>query len=113
MRFAIDLDKWLKITADQPTYWRKVRVIADLLGSDGCSGVPEFYHDACLEHDIHYRTHRFIQSGEVDKATADYIFRRRIQQRSRLGRLSPVSWWRWWAVKRWGGKAWSRGLESV
>ena len=37
------------------TYEKLIENLAHDLGADG--GVPEFYHWACLEHDVHYRTH--------------------------------------------------------
>jgi len=88
------------------TYWLLVRERARRLESDGCSGVPDFYLDACLEHDIHYRTHRWINGMSIFKSEADARFRQVIQSRSVLGVMSPMSWWRWLAVKSFGKKAW-------
>ncbi|HYE89541.1 MAG TPA: hypothetical protein VEA38_00920 [Terriglobales bacterium] len=87
-------------------YWARVRQRAAELGSDGCSVVADFYLDACLEHDIHYRTHRRLDGTPITKAEADALFRQRIQERSCLGRFSPMSWWRWAAVALFGGSAW-------
>lgn len=88
------------------SYWDDVRVRAAELGSDGCSGVPDWHLDACLEHDIHYRTHRTLAGDSITKAQADTLFRQRIQADSRLGVFSPMSWWRWAAVAWFGQKAW-------
>lgn len=88
-------------------YWNRVRALARKLGSDGCTGVPEFYRDACLEHDVHYRTHRTVYGHGILKAEADRRFRQRIQEQSPLGRFCPLSWWRWLAVVLFGKNAWN------
>ena len=90
----------------EDTYWLQIRVRASKLKSDGCSGVPDFYLDGCLEHDIHYRTHKWLDDEPIFKSEADERFRRVIQARSPFGRISPMSWWRWFAVKTFGRKAW-------
>lgn len=79
-------------------YWDHVRFVATQLHSDGCTGVPEFYRDACLEHDIHWRTGRTTFDDTITTAEANTRFRRVIQSRSRLGRCSPLSWWRYAGV---------------
>ena len=91
---------------DLDDYWQRVRDRAAELQSDGCSGVPDFYLDCCLEHDIAYRTHKNIFGEELTKAQADAHFRRCMQARSTFGVLSPMSWWRWLAVRWLGGKSW-------
>lgn len=91
---------------DGETYWQRVRLIAKGLGSDGCTGVGEFYRDCCLEHDIHYRTGCRIDGTPISRAEADARFRECIQARSPWGKLSPMSWWRWAAVRLFGGKSW-------
>lgn len=88
-------ETWITNTDDDMRYWRRVRVRATELRSDGCSGVPDFYKDACLEHDIHYRTHRYMSGDPIDKQTADLILKRRIQSWSLFGSYSPMAWWRW------------------
>lgn len=102
-----NLDQWIKETKDHKLYWLNVRRTAAILNSDGCTGVLDIFRDTCLEHDIHYRTHRFLCGCDIDFSTANYIFRRRIQQRSLFGRFSPVSWLRWIAVNHFGRKAWN------
>ena len=102
-----DLNYWLEETANHDLYWTNVRRIAKELGSDGCTGVVDIFLSACLEHDIHFRTHKFLCGCEIDFSTANYIFRRRIQQRSLFGRFSPVSWLRWIGVNHFGRKAWN------
>ena len=85
------------------TDWQKVRDQAAALGSDGCSGpTVEWYRDCCLQHDIIYRTGRDEEGQPVSRREADARFRRCMQQQSRLGRYSPVSWWRWLAVRALG-----------
>ncbi len=87
-------------------YWRKVRAKAKELKSDGCSGVPDFYKDCCLEHDVHYRTHKTIDGIDIDRKTADGTLKKCIQSRSLFGRWSPMAQWRYLAIRRWGKKAW-------
>ena len=99
--------RWLEVTAWNRKYWALVAEQARELNSDGCSGVPDRYRWTCLEHDIHYRTRCFVRSiRAIDKETADYIFRVRIQQGSPFGCLSPISWVRWLGVRWFGNKAW-------
>lgn len=92
-------------------YWTLIRNLAAALNSDGCTGVPELYHDCCLEHDIHYRLGIRL-SGEIgtpiSRADADARFRQCIQERSRLGRISPLSWIRWIGVRLFGMMAWRK-----
>ena len=100
------LDQWLATTAWDKLYWSLVDEMANVLKSDGCTGVADYLRWTCLEHDIHFRTHKFLDGTPIDFGTANYIFRVRIQQGSGLGVMSPVSWWRWAAVQWFGGKAW-------
>lgn len=90
-------------TAD---YRARVRQRAAELRSDGCTGVPEFYQDACFEHDVHYRTGATLDGVPLTRADADRIFRHRIQAMSPFGVFSPMSWWRWAAVRLFGASAW-------
>lgn len=82
-------------------YWNWVRVRAAELESDGCTGVPDFYADCCLEHDLAYRTGldpraSFVgRSIPISRAAADRRLRECIQARSKFGRFSPLSWTRW------------------
>ena len=93
------LDRWLERTAYNKPYWGAVQDLAERLESDGCSGVPDWYAWACLEHDIHYRLHYFLTGSCITKKQADYILRVRIQQSSPFGALSPISWIRWLGVR--------------
>ena len=51
-------------------YWRLVRTMArDVYRSDGCSGVPDFRVDSCLEHDLFFRSGRrwaVVETREVE-----------------------------------------------
>lgn len=93
-------------------YWKRVKQRAKELGADGCSGVPDFYLHACLEHDIHYRTHHTLDGVLLTRAEADAIFRKRIQQMSKLKRFSPMSYWRWVGVRIFGRRAWNKKLTT-
>jgi hypothetical protein len=79
-------------------YWVLVRRKAKELGSDGCTGVADFYLDACYEHDIHWRTSHTLTGYPISTRQANMRFRWVIQDRSPFGKLSPMSWWRWIGV---------------
>jgi hypothetical protein len=85
---------------DQPlnTYWYLVRQIAATLNSDGCSGVPEFHSDCCLEHDIHWRTGRTIDGEAITDMQANRRFWYCNAVKSRFGRWSPMAAWRFAGV---------------
>jgi hypothetical protein len=92
-------DHWVRqVPPANDLYWFQVRTVAELLQSDGCTGVPDFHCDACYEHDIHWRTGHSIHGLPLTTAQANARFRRVIQSRSRFGVLSPMSWWRWAGV---------------
>lgn len=88
-------------------YWADVREWAADLESDGCTGVPDFFLDACLEHDCHYRVHEWIDGTPILRSEADARFRHVIQDRSVVGVLSPMAWWRWMGVRVFGRGAWA------
>lgn len=77
------------------SYWVRVRIEAARLQSDGCSFVRDYYLDACLEHDIHWRTGRTIDGDPITAQQANRRLRKVIQARSKAGRFSPLSWVRW------------------
>ena len=89
------------------SYWGLIREWASDLEADGCSGVPDFFLDACLEHDCHYRAHEWLDGTPIFRSEADERFRRVIQSRSVIGPLSPMAWWRWVGVRLFGRSAWS------
>jgi len=100
---------WVERTGNNAWYWRTVAHIAKAIKSDGCTGVPDFYARACLEHDVHYRCHTTIWGTPITKAEADWILHRRIQQWSALGWFSPMSWWRWWVLRGFVHQPWDKG----
>lgn len=89
---------------DDPTRpeWEQVRNYG-VAETDGCTGVKDFYVDCCYLHDRAYRTGRGFDGEPISRREADARLRRCIQSRSRFGRLSPMSWWRWSAVRLFGG----------
>mgnify|MGYP003524634728 CR=1 FL=1 len=89
-------------------YWVRVQDRAIELKSDGCTGVPDFHLKCCLEHDAHYRLHCDMDGNPITKSEADKQFRLCIQQESKLGRFSPMSWWRWLGVKWFGRHSWTK-----
>lgn len=103
----MNLDTWLKETAYDKLYWAAIYAVAKANHYDGCTGVPDWLVWTCLEHDLHYATAKMLDGTPIDKATADYIFRVRIQQGSGFGVFSPASWWRWLGVRWFGTKAWN------
>lgn len=96
-------------------YWLQVRHWAKREGSDGCTGVADIYVEACYEHDHHYQYGKTLYGDPITRAQADARFRQVIQSRSKAGRFSPMSWWRWAGVRLFGGLPWSnyRTKETV
>lgn len=82
-------------------YWCRVRARAKALGSDGCTGVPDWYLDCCLEHDVHERTGMDVNGQAISVAENDARFRECIRQRSRLSWYSPLSWAYWSGLRLW------------
>lgn len=105
-------------------YWDWVKSEAIDIKSDGCSDVPDFHLKCCLEHDLSYWYAKcpksafnsylldeddiWLRAKSLKQSDADARFRRCIQQDSIFGRFSPMSWWRFFALKIFGGKAWSQ-----
>ena len=94
-------------------YRCQVRTRAAELRSDGCSGpaLDAFHRDACLEHDVHYRTGQTLDGQPISRPEADALFRRRMQAASIFGPLSPMAWWRWTAVRLFGRCSWRGALR--
>jgi hypothetical protein len=86
-------------------YWERVHDKAAELGADGCSFATGAFVDCCLEHDIHYRTGLTLNGTPITRREADARFRSCMQSRSKLGFFSPMSWWRWAAVRAFGRSA--------
>jgi hypothetical protein len=82
-------------------YWDRVREWAKHSGA-GCTAVPDFYKECCWEHDHAYRTGRTIEGAPISRKEADKWLRDCIQNRSKLGKFSPMSWWRWTGVRMFG-----------
>ena len=102
---TLDYDAYKKRWGN-PRYANRVIAIGRLLNSDGCSGVPEYYYLGCVEHDIAYRTGKDPFGNVLVKQEADRRFRWYMQAKSWFGRLSPMSWWRWFAVDKVGKHSW-------
>lgn len=94
------------VPPEDDIYWDEIRRTAAHIGADGCTLVSDIYLDSCLEHDIHYRWHTWIDGSPITKEEADRRFRAVIQSRSPLGRWSPVSWVRWAGVALFGQRSW-------
>lgn len=81
--------------------------IGVFIATDGCSGVPDFYLDCCIIHDWWYRTHRNLDGSSITRAEADKRLMKCIQADSWFGKFSPMAWWRYWGVQKFGKKAWA------
>lgn len=81
--------------------------------SDGCTDVPDFYVEECIKHDFYYRTHHDFSGKLIRKQTADLLFRQGIQNKSNLGKFSPLSWERWLFVTilPQAHRAWTAGVS--
>lgn len=101
MLLTLSTTDWRRVTEDD------LKVIAEAIQTDGCTGVADFYLCACILHDYWYRTGVDLDGvTPITRAEADRRFRRIIQQRSVFGRLSPMSWWRWAGVRLLGASSW-------
>lgn len=82
--------------------------IESFVDSDGCTGVPDFYHWGCVLHDWCYRTHIDFAGSDITKDQADLLLRDYIRSKSLFGRFSPMAWWRWRGVKYLAERPWER-----
>lgn len=80
--------------------------VGNFIRTDGCTGTFDFYLRCCILHDWWYRTHRDLDGSPVTKLAADRRLRDCIASRSILGWWNPMAHWRYWAVRKWGRKAW-------
>lgn len=102
------------------SYAEEVKALAESLGSDGCSAPAlQVYVTCCHVHDIGYALGVSPRGVPITKAQADQRFRDCLQAHSSLRWLSPLSWWRWVAVRQFGHGIWKvlppeprRGLFS-
>lgn len=109
MKWLKKLKFWNRTCPRPKGYWKWLEVWGRM-DSDGCTHAFEINVNCCWEHDFAYtygldpiayfnrRTSKLI-----DRKEADARFRRCNQCESPLKKLSPMSWWRWAAV-RMGGK---------
>lgn len=82
--------------------------IARFINSDGCTMVVDICWEACVEHDFYYTTKMHLDGRKISRAEADELFREAIQRYSVLGEVSPLSVWRWMAVRSIGWIFWKR-----
>jgi hypothetical protein len=104
---VISYDEYTKRWDKNISYTFRVLALATALNADGCSGVTEYFHIGCLEHDIAYRTGFDPLGFPVNKAEADKRFRWYMTSKSHFGRLGPMAYWRYYAVKWFGDKSWN------
>lgn len=105
--------KRLPLPSQDISYWKRVREIAEAEGFDGCTGVPDFYLPACDEHDYHYKYHVTLYGDSINQEEADDRFKLVIQDLSPFKVRSPMSWWRWAALRVVGGFAWKTRTRWV
>lgn len=90
---------------DDTEYWDRVAAWGKK-NSDGCTGVPDFYVEACWEHDYHYRYAMTLLGDPITFEESNARFRESIQMRSRLRWFSPMSWVRFLGVRAFGRPLW-------
>lgn len=111
---------WPYDEAEREIYWPLVKQAAKAMvpPTDGCTGVPDWYVEACWEHDLHYRYGRkllllhFVKDeknqyrlelGEkITQHWADTRLKQSIRSLSWLAYLSPVACWRWFGLSKVG-----------
>ena len=86
-------------------YWTTLAVWA-AKESDGCTGVKDWWVEACWEQDWHWRYAVTLYGDPITFDESNARFRRSIQMRSHLGRFNPLSWIRWLGVRRLGRHIW-------
>ncbi len=95
------------------SYREELEAWALAAGSDGCTAVPDFFRVCCLEHDHAYVTGATLRGVPVTKMEADMRFRDCIQRHSSFRWLSPMSWWRWFAVRKFGKGIWNKQAVRI
>ena len=83
------------------SYWQRITERAGKLGSDGCTGVPEWRKHCCIEHDMHYRTGMTITGVAINRQEADAVFWECNRRASPFSFYSPFALWRWAGVRIW------------
>ena len=73
--------------------------VGEYIGSDGCTGVPDWYVAGCIEHDFYYRTKMDFTGKPVSRSYADKRLRLVTQKLSPVRHASPISWVRWTGVR--------------
>ena len=73
------------------------------LGSDGCTGVKDFYKDCCLLHDIFYRTGVDLEGKAISRKEADRLLRDCIRAKSPVGKWSLLAMTRFIGTRLFGG----------
>ena len=87
------------LSPEQRITFAYIKALNQAIKSDGCTGVKDYYKDCCIIHDLGYRWHIDPWGRKVTRAQVDEAFRLCIQDRSKLGKFSPISWARWSAVR--------------
>lgn len=93
------------------SYHDQLKSLAESIGSDGCTNAAQWYQECCWEHDWAYVTGTTPRGVFVTKEQADQRFRDCLQAHSSFRWLSPLSWWRFLAVRKFGKGLWSK-VES-
>lgn len=95
------------------SYEEELEAWGRTVGSDGCTyPAMQVFRICCLAHDRAYATGFTIRGVRITKAQADQQFRDCIQRHSTFRWLSPMSWWRYWAVRRFGRGVWKTQLPQ-
>ena len=96
-----------------PSYHDQLKTLAQSIGSDGCTNAAEWYQECCWEHDWTYVTGMTPRGVSITKAEADQRFRDCLQRHSSFLWLSPMSWWRYLAVRKFGRGNFDRMVTVV
>lgn len=106
MDFSSFGDNSVPVLADgQPLTPEHIKKLNDIIKSDGCTGVADFFRDCCVVHDLGYRYGIDAYGNAVTRSQIDRNFRECMMKRSRFGRFSPMAWWRWAGVRIFGRRA--------
>lgn len=95
---------------EDKAYWKAVADWAKD-NSDGCTGVPDYYIEACWEHDFHYKYAQTLYGDPITLEEANSRIRKAIQMRSKVRWFSPLSWIRYLGVSILGTPIWDKHRE--